>query len=48
MVAVLLIVALILIVAGAPYWGMHSFGYMPSGLGLFLVIVLIIYLLAYW
>ena len=43
---VLIIVLLVLLVAGGPYTGWHSFGYAPSGIiGVILVIVLVLLLL---
>ena len=43
---ILLVVLLILIFGGLPAWGTHSYGYAPSGLLSFiLVILLVLYLL---
>jgi hypothetical protein len=44
MLWILLIVLLFLSVGGYPGWGYHSYGYVPSGLGLVLLIVLLVVL----
>jgi len=42
---VLLIILIVILTGGLPYWGYHSYGYGPSGFAGVLVIVLIILLL---
>jgi hypothetical protein len=41
----LLIIVLVLLFGGLPHWGYHSYGYVPSGLGAVLLIILIVLLL---
>jgi hypothetical protein len=41
----LLIIVLVLVFGGLPRWGYHSYGYVPSGLGTVLLIILIVLLL---
>jgi hypothetical protein len=45
MLTILLIVLLVLALAGAPGWGYHSFGWGPSGILGFILIILLILLL---
>ena len=42
----LLIVLIVLLIAGLPTWGIHSYGYGPSGVFGVIAIVLIVLLLA--
>ena len=42
---VLLIVLILLVVGGLPNWGYHNYGYLPSGAGGLLMLVLVILLL---
>jgi len=39
---VILLIVLLLVFGGLPYWGYHSYGYAPSGLGFFLLIVVLV------
>lgn len=42
----LIIILVVLLVAGGPYTGWHTYGYYPSGIiGVILVIVLVLFLL---
>lgn len=41
----LLLIVLVLVFGGLPYWGYHSYGYAPSGLGTVLLIILIVQVL---
>lgn len=38
----LLIVLLLIVLGGLPNWGYHNYGYVPSGLGGVILIVLLI------
>jgi len=42
---VVLIIVLLLLFGGLPYWGYHQMGWGPSGLGAVLVVVCLILLL---
>ena len=42
---VLLIVLLLIVFGGLPTWGYHDFGYMPSGIGGIILLILLIMLL---
>lgn len=42
---ILLIILLVLILGGAPGWGIHDYGWGPSGVGGILLIVVLILLL---
>jgi hypothetical protein len=42
----LVLVLLVLLVGGLPEWGWHAYGYYPSGIGLLLLLLVMIYLLA--
>ena len=45
MLLVLIVVLVVLALGGAPQWGLHPYGYYPSGaLGLILVVILILLL----
>jgi hypothetical protein len=45
MLTLLLIVVLVLIIAGAPNWGHHGYGWAPSGiLGVILIVLLVLLL----
>jgi hypothetical protein len=46
MLTLLLVVVLVLIIAGAPGWGHHSYGWGPSGILGVILIVLLIHFLA--
>jgi hypothetical protein len=41
----LLIVVILFLVGGLPHWGYHSYGYMPSGFGGMVLIILVVLLL---
>jgi hypothetical protein len=40
-----LVLLVLLVFGGLPHFGVHSYGYYPSGLGLVLVIILVVLLL---
>jgi Protein of unknown function (DUF3309) len=42
---ILLVIVLVLCLGGLPTWGYHAYGYVPSGLGAVLLIVLVVLLL---
>ena len=48
MLLILLVVLFVVMLGGLPTWGYHSYGYYPSGIGLFLVIVVLVFLLGRW
>jgi hypothetical protein len=41
----LLVLCVLIVLGGLPSWGIHEYGYAPSGIGLVLVIVLLVILL---
>jgi hypothetical protein len=43
--ALLLIVLVLLIVGGLPNWGYQPYGYYPSGAGLVLLIIVLVFIL---
>lgn len=40
-----MIIILVLVFGGLPHWGYHSYGYVPSDLGMVLLIIIIVLLL---
>jgi len=42
---IVLVIVLLLLFGGLPYWGVHSYGWGPSGVGAVLLIVLVVLLL---
>jgi hypothetical protein len=46
MLLLILILALVLCFGGLPTWGYHSYGYVPSGLGLVLLVILLVVFLS--
>lgn len=42
---ILLVILLLLVVGGLPSWGYHEYGYVPSGIGGIVLLILVIMLL---
>jgi hypothetical protein len=42
---ILLVLLILLVVGGLPNWGIHQYGYGPSGIGGILLLVLLVLLL---
>jgi len=43
---ILLVLLLLFVFGGLPNWGIHNYGYAPSGLGTILLIVVVVMLLS--